>query len=86
MTWHQTLQEPELMSQDTKQPQLTDLCEYYQTAPWAARGSLLTQGILPLWVSCEHIMTSQGVCPYWSQKDSQADVIKSIYTLLIYTK
>lgn len=88
MTLPQTFQEAELMSQVTKQPQWTDLCEYYQTAPWAARESILTQGILPLWVSCEHIMASQGVCPYWSQKDSR--ILKLIllkaYTLLIYAK
>lgn len=85
MTWHQTFQVAELMSQDTKQPQLTDLRECCQIAPWAARGSLFTQGILDtLWVSWEHIMTSQGVCPYWSQKDSQADIIKSIYIINLH--
>lgn len=61
---------------------------YYQTALWAAKGSILTQGILSLWVSCEHIMASQGVCPYWSQKDIR--ILKLIllkaYTLLICTK
>lgn len=48
MTLHQTSQKTVFpQSQVTKQPQLTDLCEYYQTAPGAARRSILTQENLP---------------------------------------